>query len=64
MRHAELADYELRAEFDDKMAKPLQTSIADPLNASNQAVSVSQTHPSFVLDLLVTSLAIFFIFLL
>ena len=63
-RHPELADCELRAELDGKMAKPLQTSILDLLNASNQAVSVSQTHPSFVLDLLVISLAIFFIFLL
>ena len=42
-RHAELADCELRAELDGKMAKPLQTSIVDPLNASNQAVSASQT---------------------
>ena len=41
-RHAELADCELRAELDGKMAKPLQTSIVDPLNASNQAVSASQ----------------------
>ena len=41
-RHAELADCELRAELDGKMAKPLQTSIVDPLNASNQAVSGSQ----------------------
>ena len=41
-RHAELADCELRAELDVKMAKPLQTSSADPLNASNQAVSASQ----------------------
>ena len=40
-RHAELADCELRAELDDKMAKPLQASIVDPLNASNQAVSAS-----------------------
>ena len=43
LRHDELADCELRAELDGKMAKPLQTSIADPLNASNQAVSASQT---------------------
>ena len=43
LRHAELADCELRAELDGKMAKPLQTSIVDPLNASNQAVSASQT---------------------
>ena len=49
-RHAELADCELRAEFDDKRAKPLQTSIADPLNASNQAVSASQTHPNLPLE--------------
>ena len=42
-RHPELADCELRAELDDKMAKPLQTSIVDPLNASNQAVSGSKT---------------------
>ena len=41
IRHAELADCELRAELDGKMAKPLQTSIVDPLNASNQAVSAS-----------------------
>ena len=41
-RHPELADCELRAELDGKMAKPLQTSIADSLNASNQAVSASQ----------------------
>ena len=41
LRHAELADCELRAELDGKMAKPLQTSIVDPLNASNQAVSAS-----------------------
>ena len=40
-RHAELADCELRAELDGKMAKPLQTPIVDPLNASNQAVSGS-----------------------
>ena len=40
-RHAELADCELRAELDGKMAKPLQTSIVDPLNASNQTVSAS-----------------------
>ena len=39
--HAELADCELRAELDGKMAKPLQTSIVDPLNASNQTVSAS-----------------------
>ena len=44
IRHAELADCELRAELDGKMAKPLQTSIVDPLNASNQAVSASQTE--------------------
>ena len=42
-RHPELADCDLRAVFDGKMAKPLQTSIVDPLNASNQAVSASQT---------------------
>ena len=41
-RHPELADCELRAELDDKIAKPLQTSIADSLSASNQAVSASQ----------------------
>ncbi len=41
-RHAELANCELRAELDGKMAKSLQTSIVDPLNASNQAVSASQ----------------------
>ena len=46
-RHPELADCELRAEFDGKMAKPLQTSIVDPLNASNQAVSASQTDTVF-----------------
>ena len=40
-RHAELADCELRAELDGKMAKPLQTLIVDPLNASNHAVSAS-----------------------
>ena len=47
-RHPELADCELRAELDDKIAKPLQTSIAYPLNASNQAVSGSQavTNPT------------------
>ena len=49
-RHPELADCELRAELDGKMAKPLQTSIADPLNASNQAVSASQTHPNLPLE--------------
>ena len=43
-RHPELADCELRAELDGKMAKPLQTSIADSLNASNQAVSGSQSN--------------------
>ena len=43
LRPPELADCELRAELDGKMAKPLQTSIVDPLNASNQAVSASQT---------------------
>ena len=42
IRHAELADCELRAEFDGKVAKPLQTSIVDPLNASNQVVSGSR----------------------
>ena len=42
--HPELADCELRAELDGKMAKPLQTSIADPLNASNQAVSGFKTE--------------------
>lgn len=31
------ADCELRAKFDGEMAKPLQTSTADPQNASNQA---------------------------
>ena len=41
-RHPELADCELRAELDGKMAKPLQTSNVDPLNASNQAVLGSQ----------------------
>ena len=41
VRHPELADCELRAELDGKMAKPLQTSSEDPLNASNQAVSGS-----------------------
>ena len=46
-RYAELADCELRAELDGKMAKPLQTSIVDPLNASNQAVSGSQTDTVF-----------------
>ena len=47
-RHPELADCELRAELDGKIAKPLQTSIVDPLNASNQAVSGSQavTNPT------------------
>ena len=44
LRHPELADCELRAELDGKMAKPLQASIVDPLNASNQAVSGSQTR--------------------
>ena len=44
LRHPELADCELRAELDGKMAKPLQTSIADPLNASNQAVSGSKSR--------------------
>ncbi len=43
-RHPELADCELRAELDGKMAKPLQTSIVDPLNASNQAVSGSKSR--------------------
>ena len=47
IRHAELADCELRAELDGKMAKPLQTSIVDPLNASNQAVSASQNNEIF-----------------
>ena len=47
IRHAELADCELRAELDGKMAKPLQTSIADPLNASNQAVSASHNETVF-----------------
>ena len=42
--HPELADCELRAELDGKMVKPLQTSIVDPLNASNQAVSGSKTR--------------------
>ena len=42
LRHPEFADCELRAELDDKMAKPLQTSNVDPLNASNQAVSGAQ----------------------
>ena len=42
-RHPELADCELRAELDGKMAKPLQASNVDPLNASNQAVSGSKT---------------------
>ena len=46
-RHPELADCELRAELDGKMAKPLQTSIADSLNASNQAVSASQNNEIF-----------------
>ena len=46
-RHPELADCELRAELDDKIAKPLQTSIAYPLNASNQAVSASQNNEIF-----------------
>ena len=49
IRHAELADCELRAELDGKMAKPLQTSIADPLNASNQAVSASHNETVFSL---------------
>ena len=48
-RHAELADCELRAELDGEMAKPLQTSIVDPLNASNKVVSASITHPNLVL---------------
>ncbi len=47
IRHAELADCELRAELDGKMAKPLQTSIVDPLNASNQAVSASHNETVF-----------------
>ena len=51
IRHAELADCELRAEFDGKVAKPLQTSIVDPLNASKQAVSASITHPNLVLKM-------------
>ena len=46
-RHAELANCELRAELDGKMAKPLQTSIVDPLNASNQAVSASHNETVF-----------------
>ena len=44
LRHPELADCELRAELDGKMAKPLQTSIVGPLNASNQAVSGSKSR--------------------
>ncbi len=44
LRHPELADCELRAELDGKMAKPLQASNVDPLNASNQAVSGSKSR--------------------
>ena len=45
--HPELADCELRAELDGEMAKPLQTSNVDPLNASNQAVSASLNDTVF-----------------
>ena len=42
----ELADCELKAELDGKMAKPLHTLIVDPLNVSNQTISASRpvTH--------------------